>query len=763
MDRTLIALLGLLTGACGGGAAGDGGPPADAAAAPRDAASADAPQAGPAPLGASFDPAGGSYRFRVRSAHATRIALELFAQPVDDPRLERVAERAPGSDVWAVDVPAADLAAAGIAGTGYYGYRAWGPNWPYDPSWSPGSSAGFAADVDGQGNRFDPNKLLTDPYARELSHDPITPQNGDASIYAVGATNRAKDSARLAPKGIVLDRAPLDTGAKPARALTDDVIYEVHLRGLTENDPSADPKCRGTYAAAAAKAPALAALGVTAVELLPIFETQNDANDLQMSTYGQNYWGYSTLGFFAPDRRYACDQTPGGPTRELAAMVKALHAAGIKVLLDVVYNHTAEGGGGALHSFRGLDNASYYELGANPATFYDDTGIGANFNVADPIAHDLVLDSLAYFSDELGVDGFRFDLASVVGNTCTAGCYKFDPGAGGLLAQIAQRLPGAPLIAEPWGVGNGTYQLGNFPPGWSEWNGQFRDGVRTAQNKLGVTATTPRQLSGWVAGSPGLFDHAGRTPSATINYLVSHDGFTLRDLYSCNAADNGQPWPYGPSGGGTADNISWDYGGTTSRQQHAERTGLALLFTSAGVPMLTGGDEMGRTIRCNNNPYDLDSIGNWLDWPSADPARIAFAQEMIALRAAHAALRPTGWWSGTDHNGDGLSDVTWLRPDGGEADGAYLGSGANRFFAFRLDATEAGETAARSIVVAYNEDAAAATFTLPALSGAAWYVAADTGAPIAGASYVAAPGAEPMVGGASYPLAERTVVVLVEK
>ena len=276
-------------------------------------------------------------------------------------------------------------------------------------------------------------------------------------------------------------------------------------------------------------------------------ETENDLDDLvPNSASGQNYWGYSTLADFTVDRHYACDQTIGGPTREFAAMVKTFHDAGIKVFLDAVYNHTAEGGGGSLFSWRGLDNASYYELTADASGFVDETGVGANFNVANPLAESLILDSVRYFSNDLGVDGFRFDEAAELGNSCTSGCYTFDAKSpGGLLMQMVTVLPGEALIAEPWAVGNGTYQLGAFPAGWSEWNGNFRDGVRTLENKLGVTATPMSELQNAWAGSPSLY--ASREPAASINYVVSHDGFTLRDEFSCDAPDNTQGWPYGPS------------------------------------------------------------------------------------------------------------------------------------------------------------------------------------------------------------------------
>jgi isoamylase len=717
---------------------------------------------GPWPLGATYDPVGKAFHFRIRSARATRLELSLFDQPLDAPAKLTVAvvPEATGN-TWDATVKEADVTAAGVGATVYYGYRAWGPNWTYDPSFTPGSAIGFVTDVDDAGNRFNPNKLLIDPYTHEISQDPLSPGHVDSSVYAVGTANRTKDSATSASKGIVLTETSYDFGTKPVRSLADDIVYEVHVRGLTMNDPSADPACVGTYAAAGAKAAYLATLGVTTIELLPIEETQNDTNDLEESSSGDNYWGYSTLAFLAPDRRYACDRSPGGPTREFAAMVKALHEKGLKVFLDVVYNHTAEGGGASLLSWRGLDDASYYELSSSGQGFTDNTGIGANFNVANPIARDLVLDSLQYWTSALGVDGFRFDLAPVLGNTCTVGCFDFSAtSSGGILLRALTELPKTTLIAEPWAIGNGTYQLGAFPPGWSEWNGQFRDTIRTVQNEQGVTMVTPATLSSYLSGSPNVFAKA-RGPIASINYIVSHDGFTLHDEYACDAPDNDQPWPYGPSTGGTTDNLSWDQAGDPDRQELAARTGLSLLAVAAGVPMITGGDEIGRTILCNNNPYNLDSIANWLDWPAGDTSLQAFATGMLAFRSAHASLRPKTFWDGVDHNGNGLKDVTWLQGDGTEAASAYLDNGSNTFLGFRVDGTEAGDVAA-SIYVAYNSGPDPVTVTVPAALKS-WFVASDSDTVLSTGGYVAPAGHEPALAGGTYALGGRTVVVLIDR
>jgi isoamylase len=412
--------------------------------------------------------------------------------------------------VWSVTLPTATLSSLGLTGTIYYGYRAWGPNWPYNAAGPRVQQLGFVSDVDASGNRFNPNKLLLDPYALEMSHDPTTPTMTNGTIYASGAPTATSTAARSAPKGIVLAGDTQSIGTKPTRALKDDVVYEAHVRGLTMNDTGITAAYRGTYKGAGLKAAALASLGVTAVEFLPVQETQNDTNDNDPnSTSGDNYWGYMTLNYFAPDRRYAYDKTAGGPTREFKEMVKAFHDQGIKVLIDVVYNHTGEGGAWSptdkttynLLGMRGLDNPTYYSLTSDYQNSWDNTGVGGNYNTRNTVAQNLIVDSLAYWRDTLGVDGYRFDLASVLGNTCQHGCYNFDkmdrrqcaePHRGRAAAAAAAGGTGVDLIAEPWAIGGNSYQVGGFPSGWAEWNGGYRDTVRQAQNKLGSVTVTHR-------------------------------------------------------------------------------------------------------------------------------------------------------------------------------------------------------------------------------------------------------------------------------
>ena len=736
-------------------------------------------------LGATYNAAHTSITFNVYSSRATRIELWLYAAGTGQTEKLKVVMTKGTGNVWTGSVTTSALTSAGISGTVYYGYRAWGPNWTYNASWTKGSSLGFVADVDAQGNRFNPNKLLMDPYAHELSQDPTNPSNLDGTVYASGANYRLMDSGTVAPKGIVWVPDTQSTGTKPTRAFKDDVIYEVHVRGLTMADPSIATAYQGTYKGAGMKAAWLASLGVTAVEFLPVQESENDTNDVVPNTdTGDNYWGYSTLNWFAPDRRYSSDKTAGGPTKEFKAMVQAFHAAGIKVMLDVVYNHSGEGGAWSstdtttynVQSYRGLDNPTYYELTSDNQSSYDNTGVGGNYNTYNTIAQNLIVDSLAYWRDTMGVDGFRFDLAAVLGNTCTQGCYTYNKtDANTALNRIVRELTprpaaggtGTDFVAEPWAIGDGTYQLGNFPSGWSEWNGNYRDLVRQSQNDLGSITVTTGQLATRFAGSSDLFGDDGRQPWNSVNFLVVHDGFTLGDLYRCNGSNNTQAWPYGPSDGGTSTNYSWDQGAVATAQRQAARTGFALMMMSAGVPLMTGGDEYLRGLNCNNNPYNLDSSANWLNWSrTTDQTNFQnFAQAMIAFRKAHASLRPATFYSGSDNNGNGLQQLAWFEPSGAVADSTYFNDGSQHAIAWRIDGTELGDTYA-AIYVAYNGWSGSVNFTLPAPpSGKSWYRVTDTCTWAEGPGQVRAPGSEDAIGGTGTVYGEcgRGALVLIAK
>ena len=763
-------------GGDGGGAAGAGTPTGSGGTTSTTSTGTGTPTIDDtAPLGARFDK-DGNLQLAVRSLAAERIEAWLYAAPAGEAE-SLVVTLEPREDGFFRGVVAGSvLVEKGLSETVYYGLRAWGPGWAWDPDWTPGSEIGFEKDVDEVGHRFNPNKLLLDPYALETTHDPITPDHQDGWIYTTGPDHRAKDSAPVAPKGIVLrdDPAAADTGARPTRPLKDQIVYEVHLRGFTKADMSLPEAIRGTYAGAAAKAAYLADIGVTAIEILPLHETQNEQNDIDpTSAKGDNYWGYSSLSFFAPERRYSSDRSPGGPTREMQAMVKAFHDEGIAVIVDVVYNHTAEGGAwnaagdvAPLLSWRGLDNTGYYQLGKDAAHYQNDNGVGPNLAATSPLARDMVIDSLRYWHEVVGVDGFRFDLASILANSCEKGCFKFDPGdPKGILKRAAADLPGAFLIAEPWGTGAGTYQTGHFPEGWAEWNDHYRNTIRDDQNRDGIANVTPGWLADRLSGSWSLFGDDGRPPWRSINFVVAHDGLTLRDLYSCNGKNNSQAWPYGPSDGGTDDNRSWDQGGDPVLQRQAARTGMALLMVSAGVPMITGGDEMYRTQKCNNNPYNLDSVGSWLDWTNqaTSSAFHKFAKKLMRFRNAHPAFRPAAYRPLTDTDGNGLPAVTFLRDNGAKADAAYLDNPGNDFLAFRLDGEEAGDSV-RSLFVAYNGWTDGIHVTLPATApGHAWHLVGDTHSWLEDEDNFLDEDSAPALDEPTYLLGRRSVVVLVER
>ncbi len=712
-------------------------------------------------LGASYDSTQSNVIFRVYSSRATRIEVDLYASPMGAPEVMRFPLSANSrTNIFSGTIPVATLQTAGITALVYYGYRAWGPNWPYSSNWTKGSSGGFISDVDAQGNRFNPNKLLIDPYAHEITHDPVNASWTDGTVYASGASYRNVDNGNMAPKSILWVPTSQSVGTKPTRAQKDDVIYEVNVRGLTENDNSVPTTVRGTYAGAALKAPYLASLGVTAVEFLPVQETPNDSNDnTPNSTAGQNYWGYATLNYFAPDRRYASSKAAGGPTSEFQIMVKAFHDQGIKVYIDVVYNHTAEGGAWnakdpttyTVLSWRGLDNPTYYELTSDMQSSYDNTGVGGNYNTYNPVAQNLIVDSLAYWRDAMGVDGFRFDLASLLGNTCTVGCFNFSSTDNNTaMSRILRELPprpasggsGVDLYAEPWAIGGNSYQLGGFPAGWSEWNGSYRDTLRQAQNDLGVMTITTGQLATRIAGSPDLF--GSRKPWNSTNLVIAHDGFTLNDLYSCNMPNNNQAWPYGPSDGGSGMNYSWDQGGAVADQRAAARVGFAVMMLSAGTPLMTGGDEYLRSLHCNNNAYDVDSVANWLNysWTSDQSNFNAFVKGMIAFRKAHAALRPLNFYSS--------AQLAWWTPASTTPDATYFNSGSNHAIAYQFNGS-ALEDSYSSIYVAYNGWSDNVNFILPSPStGTNWYRVTDTCGWAEGPKQVRRPGAEDFIGGQGY-------------
>jgi glycogen operon protein len=753
--------------------------------------------------GARLDGGAGTVTFRVFSARATRLEVWLYERPRGAAEVARLPlARDPGADTWSAALPLAPLLAAhAFDGAIYYGLRAWGPNWPFDPAWQPGAERGFLADVDDLGNRFDPNKLLLDPYAVELSHDPaprlstIDP-NEPSADYDTGPGLRAVDTGPLAPKAVLpLVALAGDTGAKPRRPLSEDVVYEVHVRGFTMLDPDVPAPLRGTYRGAGLKAGYLRELGVTAVELLPVQHFASEQND-DGDPRGDNAWGYMTLGFFAPNRRYAADRAPGGPTREFQEMVRAFHAEGIKVLLDVVFNHTGEGllartteddGSRAddarqlperarLLSFRGLDNAGWYTLRSRPdldggglrRRYVDVSACGPALCTARAPARELVLDALAHWAGPMGVDGFRLDLAPALGNRLAEGGFAFDAGdPDGLLQQLGRRLPlrseaapgGVDLVAEPWAVGEGTYQLGHFPAGWAHWNDVYRQVLRRAENAQGVAPVRPWEVANALSGSAQqLREQAEARPSGSVNYLASHDGLTLRDLYSYTVGDD-----------------AWDHGGDPAAQRQAVRSALALLAVSAGVPMLQGGDELFRTLGGRGNTVAVDDERTWLHWEGVAALRateaagdataaaaarardaaatFAFARAMLRLRAAHPALRPERFFTGTPAPGSALKDVGWYGPDGAELSG--WDDPALGFLGFRV------AEAAGSLYVAWCWRDQGLEARLPENApGARWRRVADTAAWMEPLGNVdPAPG--PEIDG-RYWMHARSVAILVE-
>jgi isoamylase len=753
-------------------------------------------------LGANYDSQQTQITFRVYSASATHMELYLYAKGYGAQEKAKYVLDNDGHGVWQVIVPVSFIQALGVSGPVYYGYRAWGPNWLYAPTWTKGSSVGFISDVDSNGNRFNPNKILIDPYAREISQDPINATNQNGNIFNTGATvdssfgkaYRLIDSGPYASKGIVLAPSTQSTGTKPTRAQKDDVIYEVHVRGLTKQDPSIPSQYQGTYYGAGLKAKSLASLGVTAVEFLPVQETQNDANDVENdaktdpSLYtndGQNYWGYSTEDFFAPDRRYAYDKTAGGPTKEFQAMVKAFHDEGIKVYMDVVYNHTSEGGVGSdpmtamVLSWRGLDNATYYELNNSNQGYFDGTGVGNTFNTYNTIAQDQIIDSLAYWTNTMGVDGYRFDEGPILGNSCLNGAsiinvpntqnapncpnggFNFDASdqnvaINRITKELTIRSPigggGIDLYAESSAMASGNEQ-GGFPANWSTWNLDFKGTMTQAlnwphDNDKGFTAPGIGHIADLLTGSEHTYPAANQSeesPWNATNYVDIHDGLTLNDRFSCNGAWGTQDWPFGPSDGGGNDG-GWDQGmskgtGTDEDQRRAARTGLAFVMLSAGTPMMQGGDEHLRTLQCNSNAYNLDSPGNWLNytWTNDQKNFYTFAQRLIKFRLAHPAFRPKTWYTN--------EQVVWYEPGGTVVDGNYWNDSSNHAIAYMIngttlpDGTTLGDT--NSFYIAFNGWSGNVSFTLPAPpNGTRWYRVTDTCNWNDGADTFAAPGKE---------------------
>src|SRR3954463_2199628 len=596
----------------------------------------------PYPRGATWD--GEGVNFSLFSANADKVELCIF-DPSGRHEVQRIELRERTDEIWHSYLPEAR---PGLL----YGYRVYGP---YAPE---------------RGHRFNANKLLIEPYAKHLQGNMVW---SDAHYgYRVG-TSKAdlsfckRDSAAGTPKSRVIDPAFTWGDDKPPRVpWHDTVIYEAHVRGMTMKHPEVPPQLRGTYAGLAT-APViehLQRLGITTLELMPVHAFFDDRHLLEKGL--RNYWGYNTIGFFAPELRFSAT----GRVSEFKTMVKTLHSAGIEVILDVVYNHTGEGNQmGPTLSFRGIDNAAYYRLVTDDPRYYMDyTGTGNTLNMTHPRTLQLVMDSLRYWVLDMHVDGFRFDLASALAR----GLYEV-----GKLSSFFDTIHQDPvisqvkLIAEPWDVGEGGYQVGEFPPLWTEWNGKYRDTVRSfwAHGADGV-----RDLAYRLSGSSDLYGDDGRLPIASINFITAHDGFTMRDLVSYERkhnADNGED-----NRDGTDDNRSYNCGvegdpappdvATVRRRQ--VRNLLATLLLSTGAPMLVAGDEMWRTQRGNNNAYAQDNEISWLDWTPTEPGAdmLALTRRLLALRRAHPVLRQRAFFEGhpvvTGEGDADTKDLAWFHP-----------------------------------------------------------------------------------------------------
>lgn len=591
------------------------------------------------PLGATFD--GSGTNFAIFSEAAEKVELCLF----DDGVETRVELTEVDAYVWHAYLPTVQAGQR-------YGYRVHGK---YQPS---------------AGLRSNPAKLLLDPYAKAVSGEIDWDQSLFSYNFGEPSSRNDQDSGKHMILGVVVNPFFDWGGDQPLRVpYSETVIYEAHVKGLTQLHPEINEEQRGTYSAIGHPAiiDHLKSLGVTAIELMPVHQFVNDSVLQEKGL--SNYWGYNSIGFFAPHNGYAFSGDVGQQVQEFKGMVRSLHAAGIEVILDVVYNHTAEGNHlGPTLSFKGIDNPAYYRLVENDRQYYMDyTGTGNSINVGHPHSLQLIMDSLRYWVTEMHVDGFRFDLAAALAREF----YEVDRLA--TFFELVQQDPivsQVKLIAEPWDIGPGGYQVGNFPPQWTEWNGKFRDTVRDFWR--GEPATLA-EFANRLTGSPDLYEHDGRRPVASINFVTAHDGFTMRDLVSYNEKHNEANGEDNKDG--ESHNRSWNCGveGPTDdpdvlalrARQH--RNLLTTLMLSQGVPMIVHGDELGRTQRGNNNAYAQDSELSWVHWDEADVELMEFTAALSSLRKEHPTFRRPRYFNGrpvTRGPGEPLPDIEWLTPDG---------------------------------------------------------------------------------------------------
>ncbi|MDR6306559.1 glycogen operon protein [Nitrobacter vulgaris] len=666
----------------------------------------------PFPLGATWDGLG--VNFAIFSANATKVELCLFDDD-GETELERIELPEYTDEVWHGYLPTAR------PGT-VYGYRVHGP---FEPL---------------AGHRFNPNKLLLDPYAKQLVGE--LRWGPELFGYELGHADKDlsfdnRDSAKLMQKCRVVDPAfTWGRLAKPDNPWEQTVIYEMHVKGFTKRHPMVPEQDRGTFLGLAhPRIPEyLRSIGITAAELLPVHAFVDDSYLIEKGL--RNYWGYNSLGFFAADPRY---QRSGG-VGEFKEMINQFHASGLEVILDVVYNHTAEGNElGPTLSFKGIDNSSYYRLMPDQRRYYiNDTGTGNTVNLSHQRVLQMVADSLRYWATEMRVDGFRFDLATILAREP----YGFDEG-GGFLDTCRQDpvLSSVKLIAEPWDIGPGGYQVGQFPPGWAEWNDKFRDTVRSYWK--GDTGMLP-EMAKRISGSGDLFNKRGRKPWSTVNFITAHDGFNLNDLVSydhkhneANGEDNRD---------GHSNNHSWNHGveGPTDDQnivrlrERQKRNLLATTILSLGTPMLLAGDEFGHTQSGNNNAYAQDNETSWLDWTSqSSPGRELreFTRKLIAIRRAFPILNRTRFPLGTYNEELDVKDVTWLSPDGREMTAEQWQDDNARCFGMLLDGRAQRTGIKRrgsdtTILLAYNSYHDVVNLTLPDVSdGTQWLCIIDTNQP----------------------------------
>jgi isoamylase len=593
------------------------------------------------PLGPTWD--GKGTNFALFSEHAEKVELCLFSLEGEEACRIEVREREHHIFHCYIE---------GVGPGQLYGYRVFGP---YNPK---------------QGSRFNPNKLLLDPYAKAISGGVIW--NEAIFGYDLGHTEgdlsfSETDSAPFVPKSVVVDPDYDWEGDTPlAIPYNRTVIYELHVKGFSKLNQQLPEEIRGTYCALAHpnSIEYLRSLGVTAIELMPVHQFVSDGHLKERGL--ENYWGYNTIGFFAPESRYAQSNGHGEQVCEFKDMVKALHRAGIEVILDVVYNHTAEGNEkGPTFSFKGIDNESYYRLEKDKKRFYTDyTGTGNTLNTRMPAVLRFLMDSLRYWVSEMHVDGFRFDLAS----TLARGLHDVDR-LGAFFDIIHQDpvISQVKLIAEPWDVGEGGYQIGKFPPGWAEWNGKYRDLMRMFwRGDSGIMGAFAQRF----LGSPDLYMKDYRRPTASINFITAHDGFTLRDLVSYTHKHNEENGDENRDG--ESENYSWNCGveGDAADDEviflrrKQQRNLLTTLLLSQGVPMLSAGDELGKTQIGNNNAYCQDNEISWINWSEGDLELKDFTRKLIQLRQGHPSLRRREWILGDLIASDGLPDIAWMHPSG---------------------------------------------------------------------------------------------------